>query len=384
MIRQPLQTVLARTRPDINRATDGIASSLRHFSIAQRLSSPENNDSNASRRQRDIKAVDELIAMGESAVNQIQSPDKSQDQPRPFSGAAPPPNRPSNIISVKSLPRGGFQGIRRYDPGAGRTGAPPSTGNTSNREAGPLIRGGFRGPGGRTVGGAGGARGRRGRGGRGGARRRRPARSEEDEETAAREKAEDEYYVSKEERAWFAARAEGVERPFQPQLTLESLAGYGPAVATSGTPFAWGGTAIRQARVLGGGRPYHEDDRVLPEDAVKAFREGPGVFFATPEAKEWARRFGSRKVKFEAPPEETRQAVLEAALLGKYDGPQYADPADTVPAVHTIATVRNYVKRDNSWYAAGERALEEKVKSLLPGGQGGLNSAGAGDARSKA
>ncbi|RYP25570.1 hypothetical protein DL768_011447 [Monosporascus sp. mg162] len=383
MIRQPLRTVLARMRPDINRATDGIASLLRHFSIAQRLSSPENNDNNASRRQRDVRAVDELIAMGESTVNQIQRPDKSQEQPRPFSGAAPSPNRPSNIISVTSLPRGGFQGIRRYDPGAGRTGAPPSTGSTSGRGAGPVIRDGFRGRGGRTVGGAGGARGGRDRGGRGGARRRRPARSE-DEETAAREKAEDEYYVSKEERAWFAARAEGVERPFQPQLTFESLAGYGPAVAMSGTPFAWGETAIRQARVLGGGRPYHEDDRVLPEDAVKAFREGTGVFFATPEAKEWTRRFGPRKVTFEAPPEETRQAVLEAALLGKYDGPQYADPADTTAAAHTIATVRNYVKRDNSWYAAGERALEEKVKSLLPDGHGGLNSAGAGDARSKA
>ncbi|RYP79768.1 hypothetical protein DL769_002790 [Monosporascus sp. CRB-8-3] len=378
MIRQPLQTVLSRTRPDINRVTDGIASSLRHFSIAQRLSSSENNDNNASsRRQRDAKAVDELIAMGETAVNQIQSPIRSQDQPGPLSGATPSSGRPSNIISVKSLPRGGFQGIRRYDPGAGRTGAPPSTGNTGGRGAGPVIRGGFRGRGGRTLGGAGAARGGRGRGGRGGARRRRRARSEEDEEAAAKEKAEDEYYVSKEERAWFEARAEGVERPFQPQLTLESLAGYGPAVATSGTPFARGETAIRQARVLGGGRPYHEDDRVPPEDAVKAFREGTGVFFASPEAKEWARRFGSRKVTFEPPPEETRQAVLEAALLGKYDGPQYADPADT------IATVRNYVKRDNSWYAAGERVLEEKIKSLLPGERGALKSPGADGARPK-
>ncbi|RYO86643.1 hypothetical protein DL762_004655 [Monosporascus cannonballus] len=364
MIRQHLQAALVRTRPDINRATDGIASSLRHFSVAQRLTSSENNDNNASsRRQRDAKAVDELIAMGETAVNQIQSPDRSQDQPRPFSGAAPSPSQPSNIISVKSLPRGGFQGIRRYDPGAGRTGAPPSTGNTGGLGAGPVIRGGFRGRGGRTVGGAGGAGGVRG--GRGGARRRRPARSEEDEAAAAREKAEDEYYVSKEEREWFAARAEGVERPFQPQLTLESLAGYGPAVATSGTPFARGETVIRQARVLGGGRPYHEDDRVPPEDALRAFREGTGVFFATPEAKEWTRRFGSRKATFGAPPEETRQAVLEAALLGKYDGPRYAEPADT------IATVRNYVKRDNSWYAAGERALQEKIESLLPDGRGG-------------
>ncbi|RYP56161.1 hypothetical protein DL771_012106 [Monosporascus sp. 5C6A] len=378
MIRQPLQTVLARTRPDISRVTDGIASSLRHFSVAQRLSSPENDDSYISRRQRDVKAVNELIAMGESTVNQIQSSDNSQDQPRPLSGAAPSPNRPSNIISVKSLPRAGFQGIRRYDPGAGRTGALPLTGNSSGWGAGPVTRGGFRGRGGRIVGGAGGARGGRGRGGRGGARRRRPARSEEDEEAAAREKTEDEYYVSKEERAWFAARAEGVERPFQPQLTLESLAGYGPAVATSGTPFARGETVIRQARVLGGGRPYHEDDRVPPEDALKAFREGTGVFFATPEAKEWTRRFGPRKVTFEAPPEETRQAVLEDALLGKYDGPQYADPADT------IATVRNYVKRDNSWYAAGERVLEEKVKSLLPDGWGRPGGAGAGDARPKA
>ena len=131
-----------------------------------------------------------------------------------------------------------------------------------------------------------------------------------------------------------------------------------------------------------------------------------------PEAREWAMRCGSKNLRArleanaaashpkkssseastasdeaspsaetspsEPPPppipdplETTKQAVLEDALLGKYNGPQYADPADT------LGTARNYVRRDGSWRAASERMLLAKIESLLPSTRA---KAGAGEA----
>ena len=52
-------------------------------------------------------------------------------------------------------------------------------------------------------------------------------------------------------------------------------------------------------------------------------------------------------------------AVLEAAVLGRYDGPAFA------PRDDTLATVRNYVRRDGTWNADASRRIEAKIQSLL-------------------
>ena len=189
MIRQPLRTALvgARTRPDIHRVTDGIAASLRQFGTAQRLcagpgdknNSGDGNDPNASRRQRAVAAVDELIAMTESTVDQLQhnqppgqEEQQQQQQDQQQLPSSPLSRQAPNIIKVDRLPiRGGLTGFRKV--------IMPSGDNSrgGSHDANPnIIRGGFRprgrggfglgaqNGGGRIGGGRGDGRGGRGRG----------------------------------------------------------------------------------------------------------------------------------------------------------------------------------------------------------------------------
>jgi hypothetical protein len=143
---------------------------------------------------------------------------------------------------------------------------------------------------------------------------------------------------------------------------MGDLAGFGPAVAVAKSSFAKSEIVVRQARVLGGGQTFHPLNTLLPQEMWERYTEGSGVFFPSEEAKKWA----AETMKLEAfspVPKETKDAVLQDALLGVYQGPVYADTTDTLGAV------RNYVKRDGTWNTDAERRIEEKVKSLLPGGR---------------
>jgi hypothetical protein len=96
----------------------------------------------------------------------------------------------------------------------------------------------------------------------------------------------------------------------------------------------------------------------------KRYKEGSGVFFPTQEMKKWSADV-MKLEEFPPVPKETKDAVLQDALLGTYQGPQYVDHTDTLGAV------RNYAKKDSTWNADAERRIIEKVRSLLPGGKTG-------------
>ena len=72
--------------------------------------------------------------------------------------------------------------------------------------------------------------------------------------------------------------------------------------------------------------------------------------------------------------------TVDAALLGRYDGPQFvADPLDAV------AAARNYVRRDGSWqWRTGENMLVNKIQSLIPAARKAAAAAGAPKAKEKA
>lgn len=163
---------------------------------------------------------------------------------------------------------------------------------------------------------------------------------------------------------------------FNPSLSLESLTGWGPGVATSGTPFGQGEIVMRQARILGGGQHFHPQFLMQPDDMHKGYRDGTGIFIPpSKEAKQWTKQVLKDR-PIVAPPE-VKTAILEDALLGKYDGPKYADPNDTT------GTIQSYVKRDGTWNVQAERRIEEKVRSLLPGGRPASKADGQ-EARPKA
>lgn len=228
---------------------------------------------------------------------------------------------------------------------------------------GAFARG--RGGGGFGVGGSGGFGGRGGgRGGRGGRGRRgddRPSRGARQQQSI--DEADYQRFAAKEEDPefdkWQDVVEVGVVHNFEPKLDLlKDLAGYAPAVASSATPLAQHATVLKQARILGGGRPYSPDDHIDAPLARHLYRKGTGVFFPTEEAKKWAMR--QARTTYAPAPQETKSAVLDAALLGKYDGPVFGQPGDT------MATLKSYVKRDGTWNAHAERGIEAKIKSMLP------------------
>ncbi|KAK8016341.1 hypothetical protein PG993_014530 [Apiospora rasikravindrae] len=388
MLRNPLQSAAARGgRPDLHRVADGIASSLRQFSIAQARCDDE--PQRPTGRQRSAAVVKELFSMSQQD-RAAQGGNQSSSNGTSSAPTSRGPEAPK-VISVGSL-RGGtggrFAGFRK--PSDNGSALPPASGAGGN--GGNVIRGGlpgsFRGRGGAAgarggfAGGRGGfvARGGgagRGRGGamtggrgRGGRRRGddsddRPSRRNDrankaDEDSYKRFAAKDSEDPDYD--AWTEPLECGTVQSYNPAFDLiKDLAGYAPAIASSTTPLAQHATALTQTRILGGGRASSPNDIPWPTDAKKQYTEGHGVFFPSEEAKKFVSR--RTEMEFKAPPAETKSAILDAALLGKYEGPKFAQPGDH------LGSVKSYVKREGTWNAAAERRIEAKIKSLLPGQQ---------------
>ncbi|KAI1459537.1 hypothetical protein F4805DRAFT_65858 [Annulohypoxylon moriforme] len=425
MIRHPINSAVGRARPDLNRVADGIAASLRQFSISATRCAGDQNNGNGndngddsrqlSSRARAAAAVNELIANAENTVRQTREqmprpafrrigidtplgPGRDQGQGQ---GNGNEIGKRPNVIGTPS----GFKGVQRVVFGGGEPAPRNLNGPSFNGpSSGPkIIRGGFRGRGGfQRGGGIGAGAGARGGGGfsaggfgggRGGSRGRgrgrgrddRPRRGRggmragEDGELRGRRRdqdgekeqvpAIDDYPEVKE---YLENREIGESATFNPTLSLDSLTGWGPALATSASPFAQSEAVLRQARVLGGGHAFHPShlvDQIVLRDA---YTKGTGMFIPPSEdGQVWVKSIfrdkeivDGRKVykekKIETPPE-VKTAVLEDALLGKYDGPQYAETNDT------LGVLASYARRDGTWNAAASRGLEEKVRSLLAG-----------------
>ncbi|KAK8074859.1 hypothetical protein PG997_009522 [Apiospora hydei] len=209
-----------------------------------------------------------------------------------------------------------------------------------------------------------------GRGGRGGRRRGDDSDDRPNRRNDRANKADEDSYkrfAAKDSEdpdydAWTEPLECGTVQSYNPSFDLiKDLAGYAPAIASSTTPLAQHATALTQTRILGGGRAYSPDDIPWPADAKKQYTEGHGVFFPSEEVKKFVSR--RAEMEFKAPPAETKSAILDAALLGKYEGPKFAQPGDH------LGSVKSYVKREGTWNAEAERRIEAKIKSLLPAQQ---------------
>ncbi|KAI0882167.1 uncharacterized protein GGS22DRAFT_48600 [Annulohypoxylon maeteangense] len=388
MIRHPMKSAVGHARPDLSRVADGIAASLRQFSISARRCADQNNDNDnsdarrLSSRQRAAAAVSELIGTVENTIRETRDLTQKADA----DGA---PNALRGGSKVVTTPPG-FKGIRRT------VWNEPNSPSPSQMLRGPnVIRGGFRagfqGRGGRGAGmrgggigmrgGRGGMRGGRGddrpRRGRGRGRRRAEGGGAGGEGRGRRPKRggdrEDDFpMIAQDPRVkdYLESRETGYTTPFNPSISLESLAGWGPGLATSATPFAQSEAVIRQARVLGGGNAFHPTQLVDRNVLRERFFKGGGIFIPPSEyARTWVKSILRDKEvvdgetvykekKFEAH-DEVKTAVLEDVLLGKYDGPTYTEPSD----VHGV--LASYVKKDGTWNAAAGRGLDEKVRRVL-------------------
>lgn len=135
----------------------------------------------------------------------------------------------------------------------------------------------------------------------------------------------------------------GVERPYKPSVTLESLVGWGPALATN-TALGQADMAFRSVKTLGGGRGADEEEQSFKIDEVKRwFVENKPIYFSSVEQK---------KAVIQTLSHEKRSKLVQ----------KYMD-----------ATVRNIQKKNgNNWGAfvgslkawAADLASSEKGKQL--------------------
>lgn len=229
----------------------------------------------------------------------------------------------------------------------------------------------FRGRGGGGAGGfrgRGGDRGGRGRGGRGGRGGRRKGRGDEDGKPGARD--DENPAWTAEEQTWFNNIEQGVVTEYTPAVTLESLSGFGPALATDAS-IGKVESVMRSMRILGGGKPFSPDGYYNdPKDSARRYtHEKKPVFFDDLKEKDWMS--DSTKVGISPPLDNTKAAIIQAAVQGKYSGPAFA------PLNNTMATLASYHARDATYTPTNGNDFDAKVRSLLPAAKGAAPKAAA-------
>lgn len=292
-------------------------------------------------RERSVAAASALGAMSRPSnpTESLQQQESSRvldarrlgaNRPAPAVVRRPvtPGGPASNVISLKSLPRrsdGSARPLVRRtsfpEGGQGGQGGRPdqgaatgATGRFVRRPTGAGIARASNSGGGRFQGraGGGGGGGRVGGGGGGGggggmrgrSKTARKPRSDDDKKKREDDaKNGDMSAMDAEVRAYVREQEiGGVARAYTPSTTLESLIGWGPAVATN-TALGQADLAVRNMRLMGGGRPYVEGEQSLKFNEVRtALARNKPIFFTT---------IGQKKAAMETISHEKRERVIQ-------------------------------------------------------------------------
>ncbi|SPQ18611.1 f79d67be-3683-49c0-9c75-bdbfee244369 [Thermothielavioides terrestris] len=165
---------------------------------------------------------------------------------------------------------------------------------------------------------------------------------------------------SPEEQAVLDRLDKGEVVPYEPKLTLDSLSGYGAAIATDAA-LGQVESAIRTMRLMTGGMAFNSDSGVTTDlDVVnKRARQGLPIFLHSKGEKDWIER-GRRGMRVVEADPATKKAIIDAAVRGKYEAPGFAEISDVK------ATMANYHSRTFTYSAADSKKFIDKVLSLLP------------------
>ncbi|KAI1004231.1 hypothetical protein K3495_g3979 [Podosphaera aphanis] len=353
-----------RTRMgDLTKVVDGIAASLRNFSISAERSA----DEQPSRKTRSANAFAELAST-------VPRPARAATASSPVTKPSSPTARQ---IVVRRSPGGPQSASRSLStprkPNAAR-GPPGLSGLQRNRALGSGMRGGFnlstrggarRGaPGGNRGGARGGARGGRSRGTR--ARDlfsgpRKPRKKPWEEEL------EEPY--TEEETNYLDLRDGGFTTPYIPNTSVQNLARHRPPVISSSSGFT---DLIRYKLAV-------TTDNVSPQyrfasQHLMRVDRGYGTIFEDPEQRATIQEYKDnldyeRAVAKGIPyvreelgnlPEKTRNDIMSQWVAGHYEAPQETTPGNPT------SYIRNYAKRNETWLARDAQKFEAKVASFMP------------------
>ncbi|RFU28359.1 hypothetical protein B7463_g7965, partial [Scytalidium lignicola] len=320
---------------DLVRVTDGIAASLRQFSISASKAAEEQHSPRISRAQRSANAAAEVSSL--------------------------PASRPKGIDAraLAAAPAQGFT-ITRVDPtpigGPRNRGSSDRPGNIVNRSK-IVTRGvGYRGRAGGAVRGRGRGRGgqnsaSRGRGNKQatrGKRRKGPVIKRDQEEDFDEP-------LTAEELAFLNSAEQGVKTEFVPTTTPESLKKQGPPVATNSTPRGLAESVIYKMQVLT--NDFHTNGaHVHPKTRVAEYNRN-GVLFESIEEKQRLEALGKR---FDTISDAEKSAILKGLVAGHYAAPKPARKGDI--AGHADF----YLTHNETYLPADKTHLVEKLRTLLP------------------
>jgi hypothetical protein len=382
MPRQALRAALGRATPSTTaRALQlpiSTTTPTSFFSTTTSLPAADdssNGNSSPGPRSQTAAAVEKLAQLNKQRQTSNPEGSRRQDRPtgfrsilRPNSGgngggidaralaatgdAAFSPSSAPKILNVRSL-RGGLRSRTPF----GRGGL--ATGGFVNRAPGG---GGF---GGARSGGAG-----RGRGGLRAERRQQIQKAKDkmkaDKGSGAGKPQKLEW--SKEEQAVLDRLDKGEVVPFEPKVTLDSLSGYGAAVATD-APIGQVETALRAMRLMTGGMAFNSDSGVTADLTAikKRYLQKMPIFVHSKAEKEWIES-SNPKMHLVGPDEGTKKAIIDTALSGKYETHGFAELSDVK------GIMANYHARTFTYMTKDSQKFMDKVLSLLPA-QGGSKPA---------
>ncbi|KAK4105383.1 hypothetical protein N658DRAFT_491843 [Parathielavia hyrcaniae] len=342
--------------------------------------SHSNSNGSAGPRSQSAAAVARLSQLNTQRQNTTGPQDRRQDG----SGFS----RPAQFGGSRGGSRGGIdaRSFRASPATTADAGSSPSAPKILNirslrgglRSRTPFGRGGLTGGGlgGRDAGGeAGGfrpmfsSRGRRGgfRGGRSSSGSRmsghrshqiKTARDSNkgDKQSSAGKKLE----WTREEQAVLDRLDKGEVVPFDPKMTADSLSGYGAAIATD-APIGPVETVMRNMRLMTGGMAFNAESGVTADlnEIMNRYRRKKPIFVHSKEEKAWIEN-SNPKLHLVGPDAGIKKAIVESAVLGKYEVGGFAELSDVK------GTVTKYHTRTFTYKASDSQKFMDKVLSLLP------------------
>ncbi|KAJ6442923.1 serine/threonine-protein phosphatase PP-Z [Purpureocillium lavendulum] len=388
MLNSPaIRSVCSRARPEIERGGYALKN---YFSTSQWLAAddatPNTPKPAPTLRQRTRAATSEINSLvknrGGSAAGQRS----------PQGGAGQRTNQPK-VLDVRSLPRGGLRGRGGF---RGRGGVAAGQGNGPQQQRAPSPAGANRFSRPSRGSGMRGGGGRGGRGGRGGARggRQRTDRDDADKDAKKGGRRQDPFEtMDPAEQEFDDAMRFGTKTQYAPSLTMESLAAFTPADAS--TPQGRTATVVQSLSALGTADPVGVPQVFQARSYVQDLEKAGVRFFADATARDAAEAYLQKKRQEEAAgkdgeeaavsteriiqdaEEAIRKVILDKAVAGQHEKPKFAaDPVGVARSWHLRA--ETYAQKD-------VESFEKKLKSLVGAGAAAGGKAGKkGKAQAKA
>ncbi|KAK3905264.1 hypothetical protein C8A05DRAFT_12905 [Staphylotrichum tortipilum] len=165
---------------------------------------------------------------------------------------------------------------------------------------------------------------------------------------------------SQEEQAVIDRLEKGEVVPFEPSVTVDSLAGYGAAMATDAS-LGQVESAMRLMRLMTGGMAFNAESGVTADLKVvqKRYMAKMPIFVHSKEEKAWIESANPR-LRIAEPNDATKKAIIGSAILGHYETHGFAD------IKNVKGTMANYHSRTFTYMGSDAQKFADKVLSLLP------------------